>query len=303
MHPIIGINLPDCKTTEQLRDYLTAFTQDGYDSVEITLDTFPLIIGGNICREWVDLVKEELAQHQLLYSAHIGRGVDLRNPETALHRHVLRASIDICAEIGADPLVLHYEEQTKSRTAEDRFLEGHREAAAYAQERGITLCLENIEVEVVDPVVELVDRIGSSHLRLALDTGHTYLAAGHFGFDFFEAVAMMKPYLAHVHLSDNTGVFEQQRITDRPAYDALPMGYRRAFGRGDIHVPPYYGSIPFDRLFSMLSSYKGRYICEYTSEDFIPLNKEIQKTVRRRLLASAAPAEDGSNTVHRASSE
>ncbi len=289
MQPIIGVNLPHCQTIEGLREWLTAFKQDGFDLVEITLDTFPLIIGAKICRKWVDVVKEELIQHQLLYSAHIGRGVDLRDPDIKLHREVLLASIDICKELGADPLVLHYEEQSKNRITEQQFQDGHREAADYAGEMGITLCLENIEVEVVDPVVELVDKIGSKHLRLALDTGHTYLAAGYFGFDFLEAAAKMLPYLGHVHLSDNVGIFEELRMTDRKAYDALPVGYRRTFGRGDIHVPPYYGTIPFDALFAMLSGYNGKYVCEYTSESFVPLNGDIQRTVRQQLLASAVP--------------
>jgi sugar phosphate isomerase/epimerase len=121
--PIIGINLPRTCAFNALDASLETFKANGFDSVEITLDTFPLIIGGKICRPWVDLLKASLLKHDMLYSAHIGRGLDLRNlSNPQLHKQVLNASLDICAELKMNPLVLHYEVQSQDQLAEKQFL-------------------------------------------------------------------------------------------------------------------------------------------------------------------------------------
>lgn len=284
-HPIIGVNLPGTPDPEGNRKRLSSFQQDGFDAVEVSLDSFPLIIDGEPCEPWIQYLEALLREFPFRYSAHIGRGLDLRDiAKLPKHRAVLKHSIDICARLQMSPLVLHYEVRSRNLEVEKVFLEEHRRAAQYAGERGILLVVENIEVEWVDPVIELVAAIDSPSLRLAFDTGHAFLAAHYFKFDFLEAFKKALPYLGHFHLSDNTGVFEELRITDRPTYDALPMGWRYEFGRGDIHLPPYWGKIPYDELFRLASKYEGMFICEYYSERFLPFNGEIQKKVREQIL-------------------
>ncbi len=284
-HPIIGVNLPGTPDPEINRKRLSAFQQDGFDAIEVSLDSFPLIIDGEPCEHWIRYLHTLLKEFPFRYSAHIGRGLDLRDlPRIAKHRAVLRHSIDICARLQMSPLVLHYEVQSRNLEVEKAFLEEHRKAARYAGDKGVLLVVENIEVEWVDPVIELVSSVDSSSLRLAFDTGHAFLASHYFKFDFLESFKKAFPYLGHFHLSDNTGVFEELRITDRPTYDALPMGWRYEYGRGDIHLPPYWGKIPYDELFRMASDYQGMFVCEYYSERFLPFNGAIQKNVRERIL-------------------
>jgi len=43
-------------------------------------------------------------------------------------------------------------------------------------------------------------------LRMCVDISHTRLAANHFGFDFYEAIATLGPYTRHYHLGDSMGV-------------------------------------------------------------------------------------------------
>lgn len=288
---IIGINLPDNTAFEHLGQSLDTYAANGFDAVEINMETYPLIIGGRICLPWLKLVKEELLHHPLLYSAHIGRGLDLRDLSQApLHAAVLTAAMDICAELHMPILVLHYEAKSQDQAKERYFIEAHRKAAERAAQLGITLCVENIEVELIDPVVDLVREIDHPNLRLTFDTGHAYLASRYFHFDFFNALTQMIPYLGHIHLSDNIGIYEELRITNRAVYDVMPMPYRRELGRGDIHLPPYYGTIPYDAIFQRLFTYRGWYICEYTSKDFDPLNADIQKHVRSQIYKARAKA-------------
>ena len=285
MNPVIGINMPDCISLDQMHEKLLVIKKNGFDGIEINLEIFPLIIEGEICRQWVDVFRKELERHQFFYTAHIGRGLDFRNTEDHdLHKQVLRSSLQICSELNCSLLVLHYEKMSRNRKVEKQFFDAHREAAEFAAGLGITLGIENIEVENVEPVVEFVDKLDMENVKMVFDTGHTFLASSFFNFDFLEAVKLMLPYLGHVHLSDNTGRFEKLRITDRPVYDALPMGWRREFGRGDIHLPPYFGKIPFDDIFRLLKNYRGKYICEYTSDSFLPFNGKIQEKVRQKII-------------------
>ncbi len=139
-------------------------------------------------------------------------------------------------------------------------------------------------MELVDPVIELVAAVNSPHLRLRFDTGHALSCLPILSVRFSRSVPKALPYLGHFHLSDNTGVFEELRITDRPTYDALPMGWRYEYGRGDIHLPPYFGKIPYDTLFELAKGYQGMFICEYYSGRFLPFNGDVQRKVRERIL-------------------
>ncbi len=278
----VGVNLPNCGSDPgRMDEWLRAFSADGFDDVEISLDSFPLIIGGAVCRDYVDAVRSVLEKHRLGYSAHISLGVDLRDtPSFDFQKKALFASIDACAAIGANPLVLHYELESRDTRVEERFLEAHGEAADRAAGLGLALCIENIEVELVEPVVRFVTQVNRPNFRMNFDTGHAFLASRYFHFDFLEAFRSALPLLGHLHLNDNTGVFEELRITDRPRYDHLSMGYRRTFGRGDIHLPPFWGAIPFAEVFALLKDYRGMFVCEYLAQDFKPFNRSVQEKVR-----------------------
>ena len=285
--PLVGVNLPRVQGIDALDKTLTRIKSEGFDGVEINIESFPMIIEGELCQQWVDVVKAVLEKHQLFYTAHIGRGLDLRDtirPE--LHRAVLASSLEVCRQLNMQVLVLHYEIKSQNQKVERQFLDAHRWAADLAGKLGVVLCVENIEVELVEPVVELAQQVDHPHLRLNLDTGHAFLAANYYHFDFLEAVSLMAPYLGHLHLNDNTGTFEELRLTNRPVYDGMTMSWRREFGKGDIHLPPFFGKVPFDEVLSRCRDYEGRYICEYTYEDYAPFNASIQEKVRKHIIDS-----------------
>ncbi|NLA96989.1 MAG: hypothetical protein GX836_02075 [Spirochaetales bacterium] len=74
--PVIGVKMPKVRTLEALDAFLAKVQGQGFDAVEMSLEMFPFIIDGNICSAWVDAVEPVLARYPLLYSAHIGRGLD-----------------------------------------------------------------------------------------------------------------------------------------------------------------------------------------------------------------------------------
>jgi Sugar phosphate isomerases/epimerases len=280
---LIGINLPSSANLNNLDAELARIEKDGFDACEINLSTAPLIIGGKVRQPVVDYVKGVLERHSLRYTAHAGYGLDLRNlEEQEMHRAVLFSSIDVCAALGINPLNLHYEVQTIYPAREEAFLKAHLEAAEYSMERGVQLNVENIEVEYAYKAAEFVRTVNHPNLGMTLDLGHLFLSSRYFGYDFMESVRDCLPLLRHIHINDNTGDFEPLRLTDFQIYNTLDRGYRFTFGRGDIHVPPFWGEAPIREALPVIkkSGYSGIWMCEYYNQSFHPFNRSVQETVR-----------------------
>ena len=64
-----------------------------------------------------------------------------------------------------NPLVLHYEFETKDLKIEEQFIELHIEVAEFASNHGVELCIENIEVERVDPVIRFLERTNTPNFE------------------------------------------------------------------------------------------------------------------------------------------
>ena len=280
----IGIKLPDCKTIEVLNETLSRIEKDGFDFTEFHVDMFPLIIGGTVSESWTLLLKEEFKKHKLDYTAHIGRALDLRADNIKLHYSLFKSSIDVASILDVKTLVVHFECNSSDDQKEKQFKDYLKKGCLYAAEKNVIICLENIEVERIEPVVEIIAALNLKNLRMTLDTGHAFLASKYYHFDLMKALESTISYIAHIHLNDNTGVFEESRITNRAYYDGLEEGMRRELGMGDIHVPPFFGKVPFDEIFSLLKNYRGKFLCEYNSSSFIPLDRSICENVRAAIL-------------------
>jgi sugar phosphate isomerase/epimerase len=282
-NPCIGINFPDYCGPSNIPNTLEIVSNNGFDAVELTLDSYPLIIRGSINHKYVEYLKSALEQFPLRYAGHIGSGIDLRcHDGLELQKSVVKSSIEICAILGLSPLTVHFEEASRRMAVEQGFLEGYIEAAEYAGTRGVMLCMENIEVEHHTRVLEMVQNVNLDSFRMTLDLGHLYLSTQYFGLDFKTAVKDCAPYLGHVHLHDNTGDFEETRLTDFQKYKGMSMPHRIAFGKGDIHLPPFWGNAPLkwslERIFE--TGFDGIVLCEYGSPYYRPFDREIQQRVR-----------------------
>ncbi len=145
------------------------------------------------------------------------------------------------------------------------------------------LCIENIEVEDYTKVLDMIEKVNRENFRMTLDVGHLALSTTYFGCDFEVAIKECIPYVGHVHLNDNTLSFEEMRIENFMLYQTMDMGYRITFGRGDIHLPPFWGKVPMEWVLETLheADYNGIYICEYENNLYVPFHKGIQENVRQ----------------------
>jgi len=267
-----------------MKDTADRVASYGYDLAEYCLSDHPLIVGGKISRPYVEYVGTILKKAPIRFTAHIGTGLDLRNTEDhALHKSTLFSSVDVCEMLDMRTLTVHYEGKSMHYDVERAFVDAHCEAAEYAQKKGVLICIENIEIDHYQNVLDMLKSCSHPNLKLTLDIGHLNLSTNFFSQGFLEAVKECAPYTAHLHISDNTGHFEKLRLTNFLLYSTLPMGPRIALGSGDIHLPPFWGEIDITGALEILkdSNYDGIFLCEYYSHLYNPFNEEIQKKIRK----------------------
>jgi len=94
-------------------------------------------------------------------------------------------------------------------------LECLKEITRYASDRGIIVAMENHGnyINTADEIVEMIETIGSEHLRACPDTGN-------FKGDIYEQIEKVAPYAAHVHAK--TYEFNEKG-------DETTLDYRRIF--------------------------------------------------------------------------
>ena len=121
--------------------------------------------------------------------------------ETALKD--VKDSIDMAVLFGSKVVRVFSGDQAKGTTfeqAKEQIIKGLKASSEYAEERGITLCLENhgLFAGQSDQVLEIIDQVGSSSLRSTFDTGNFLLVNE----DPTDAITKLKSQVAHVHFKD-----------------------------------------------------------------------------------------------------
>lgn len=280
MEPILGVNIPGGTNLAALEGALSRIAADGWQAAELNLSSCPLIIGGRLQKPVADYMKSVLDKFDLRRTAHVGYGLDLRSSDP-IHHQVMIASLEACAALGIDRLNFHYEEHSKDYRQERQFLDWMREACDLGQDLGVRVNIENIEVEDFRYALDAVLALDHPNCGMTLDLGHLWLSANYFGYDYLPAVKACASHVRHLHVNDNDGVFEPMRLTNQQLYNTLDKGYRFAFSRGDIHIPPLWGTAPLREAFSILkeAGYDGIWLCEYYSHLFHPLNNTIRQQV------------------------
>jgi sugar phosphate isomerase/epimerase len=262
--PGLGIHLPHVRLdgTRELAEDL-AFTRGlEPDFVEIWPQNLGVILGGDLDAFRLREVRELLLEADLAYTVHAPMEVNLMDLTTREHqRDVLDASLHFAHAIGAGTVVCHAGQRMGARDFRRSMREqlhaeriALQEAGDRAAELGILIAVENyypelpiVRGEVYDysvwpsELAEQVSAVDHPAVGVCLDVGHAALAAGVFGFDYFEACAAAAPLVRHLHLHDN---LRRSNLTGEP-----PVSEHAVHGLGDLHLPPGAGDIPLRELF------------------------------------------------------
>jgi sugar phosphate isomerase/epimerase len=257
-----------------LRKELDYYREMGFTHVEMAPHSVDAIYCGRLNKNRVKEVQMLLAQYPFRYTVHGLNPLNLMSDDV-VNRQGFIASIEFAAAIDAEIMVYH----AGRYLAEENFLLTSRmnltpveknvlweqECTALqsmgdiAARYGIMIAVENARpylnapnycyAESLEELVRMVKAVNHNQVGITLDTGHAYLAACHYGYDLLESISSIAPYVRHIHLHDNFG--RCCTSWERKQYEMVAMG------RGDMHMPIGWGSIPADEIFARLPQYDG----------------------------------------------
>ncbi|TMI89648.1 MAG: sugar phosphate isomerase/epimerase [Bacillati bacterium ANGP1] len=261
----------------------------GYTAVEISMDGTGLVFGGQLHPQMLREALAAFAKHDFRYSIHSPSSLDLRDrANRENHLALARAALQFCREVGGRVLVIHFEQQSQDPEDEAAFEDAIRRLSDEAGE--VLLGIENIEVERVDPVIDCVRRINRPNVVMTLDVGHAYLASVYFRFDVFEAIRSALPFVRHVHVNDNFGRYDPLRLENFTLYRTQTPADTYPLGKGDLHLPVGWGTIPLEKVFGLLRGFRGTVVHEYRYNLFLGSAEDDYARVQNLFAALEDPA-------------
>jgi sugar phosphate isomerase/epimerase len=260
---------------------LKSYEAAGFDWVQLHSPPPSVLRDHRFCARHGAAVAESLATTSLAAVVHAPAALRLGHHDGD---RAFEGLLSYAAEIGAAQIVYHAMSLPDApgvdaeRTAEERSLEA---MVALAERLEITIAIENLapvypgpETLAASPITlrALVQRIGSDNLALCLDLGHAQITADlrHTGVE-----RLCEPVLDLVsvfHLHDNLGA-RWTRAGDELGVDPLRL---------DLHLPPGRGTLPWDRVASLLAGHGAPLILE-VHPPYRPRASELASATRSLL--------------------
>ncbi len=175
---------------------------------------------------------------------------------------LIRDSIELASNLDSKAIVLHPGRFDNHREAcFDRMVSNLKLLASEAEDNDVLLGLENKEGTStgnlccgVDELIRAVEAVNSDNLGATFDIGHANLTCNGDSAKLREFARKLAPYIVHVHVHDNDGVWTEE-------YD------------GDQHLAPGSGIIDYSIL-NELKGYRGTYNMEVFSMEDVCSGKE-----------------------------
>jgi sugar phosphate isomerase/epimerase len=262
----LGFDVRGGAPLSSLRTRLAEVAALGFTHAELSTKSLAVIINGQLQPSRLAALKEAVAESPVTLTCHgsavstarIGNLVDVTTPAQPA---AVAADLALAAAIGAKVLVYHAG-QLRDANGDDRAL-----AAGMAAERdhlrrlgdeagrlGIRIMVENIDPVGIyilrrayglrlDLIAEQVQAVGHPQVAMCFDAGHAFLASRYVGWDYLATIRQVAPLVGHIHLNDNFGRAKLDGDWDVNEYLSI--------GEGDMHLPPGWGAIPLEEVFSI----------------------------------------------------
>jgi len=150
----------------------------------------------------------------------------------------MKQSIDVCSKLGGDLVVVHPGRCPIPQigklltTAKAWFVEFASDCLEHAKRRGIKLTLENFPTNSEHPYSSPKDMVALARrldgLGITYDVGHAFLHkrrenVGSPEKDMAEEIRLIGKHLAHVHIHDNSGGWDEHLIPGNGEIDFRPI--------------------------------------------------------------------------------
>lgn len=280
-----GYATEDGGNLRALDEQLRAVVDGGFEYAELDSTAWEVWYSGRVngtqLARWVDVL--DRFRDRLSYTLHGPFDVNLFDwVERDLHARLLRSAIQVARAVDADIYVYHPGRRLPMPTGAIRsMLETMSLERAIlgeiAEEVADTGCQVAVETWMPydeysyavwpEQLAQQIEAIDHPSIGVCLDSGHLYLSAHWFGFDYLSAVERLAPLVNHLHLQD---LFA--------AYSPTGAG---PLGKGDLHLPLGWGEIPFDAMFSRFAFPREPVFMVEISPKFIAYTREMMEECTR----------------------
>jgi sugar phosphate isomerase/epimerase len=118
-------------------------------------------------------------------------------------------------------------------------------------------------------LAQQVEQINHPAIGLCIDFGHVWISARWLGYDFLAGIERLAPLTTHFHINDNMGVSDY-------------TGKSVNLGRGDLHLPPGWGTVPFEEVFRTIDFPKNPvFLMEHSHGRWLSRAEEILVEAKR----------------------
>ncbi len=259
-----------------LRQELDGYLDAGFSAVELAAHGLGVLDNGRLHEKRLKEVLAILQDYPFQYLVHGPNPLNLMDMEcNELEQRLFGATIEFSARVGSPLMVYHAgryfpEEQfllrgkTQLNESERcRMWENEKirliELGDIARRSNVMIAVENARPyldrpyycygEFLQELSAMLKEVNHSNVKATLDIGHAFLASNFYRQDLLEGLESIAPHVRHIHMHDNHGrccaSFEKRQTE------------LAVMGRGDLHMPPGWGSIPFADIFSKLPEYEG----------------------------------------------
>lgn len=255
---IIGTGISAHKRQNDLSDFadeLDMIEELDVEAIEIPTYDLDVVVGGQIRKPQLAALKRATADRDVTYTVHGPLAINFFDEPFRLNRHfdVLKASLEVAAEIGAVHYVMHgglmpIAQGPAIEDAYKRQREWLAKTGELAEQHKLFVCVENLfggfegKIHTASPsrLAGELAQINHPLVRATLDFSHAHLHLSYWGGDFVKECAALSPFAKHLHIHDSFGLADDIWM--------FTEGERLAFGHGDLHLPVGWGNIPWNDL-------------------------------------------------------
>jgi sugar phosphate isomerase/epimerase len=237
-------------------DELDMIEELGVQSIELPTFDMDIVVGAKIRTEQLSRLKAACAGRAIGFTVHGPLAINFMDEPYRLQRHmdVLKASLDVAAEVRATNYVVHAgmiptQQAAGIEAAYDRQREWLSRGGDIAKQHGLTICVETLfadngTIQTASParLARELELINHSSVMATIDFSHAYIKADFDGqrASYVDEIAALAPFAKHLHMHDSFG--RQDDIW------MFTEGERLAYGHGDLHLPVGWGDIPWSTL-------------------------------------------------------